>query len=167
MSKTISILLFNLLGMLLWIHQSKQQSSAVQSNNIVFDLADLSEDYESDAEWISLEAFKSTKNDVIIKEGDASKYGQLNWLSIGFPRLVPFQERNRNSSEFKPKLFMFDSEGFSVGIEMLTNEHREHLSRIVLRKYKIPVAKVQIVSLIPSMFECIFIMYDNGVNSLF
>ena len=37
-----------------------------QNNNIVFDLADLTIDYETETDWFSLEAFKSSIKDIIV-----------------------------------------------------------------------------------------------------
>ena len=80
-------------------------------NNIVFDLADLTVDYQTDNGWISLEAFKSSINDLIIQANDLNKYGQLNWLSIGYPQLVltpnPTNKSLNQMFIFKPEGFMF------------------------------------------------------------
>ncbi len=81
----MSIHFIFLVSFLLNANSARGQSDG---NNIVFDLADLTVDYPTDNGWISLEAFKSSINDLIIQTNDVSKYGQLNWLSIGYPQLV-------------------------------------------------------------------------------
>jgi hypothetical protein len=97
----------------------KQRHTSVHGqsdgNNIVFDLADLTVDYQTDNGWISLEAFKSSLNDLIIQANDVNKYGQLNWLSIGYPQLV-LTPNPTNAS--RNQMFIFKPEGFYVRAEM-------------------------------------------------
>ena len=115
------------------------------------DLADLTVDYETDNGWISLEAFKSSLNDLIIQSNDMSKYGQLNWLSIGYPQLVlTSNPANKSLSQ----IFVFKPEGFYVRVEMLNNLQRSLFQSVVKRKYNININVEQIVNLIPSKFEC-------------
>ena len=77
--------LFKSILLSLLISLSIQQSNI---NNIVFDLADLTVDHTTDYGVVHLEAFKSSLNDVIIEQKAVEKYGQLNWLSIGYPNVV-------------------------------------------------------------------------------
>ncbi len=128
-------------------------------NNIVFDLADLTVDYQTDNGWISLEAFKSSINDLIIQANDVNKYGQLNWLSIGYPQLVLTPNPTNNSLN---QMFVFKPEGFYVRVEMLTNLQRKLFQGVVQRKYNILISAEQIVNLVPSKFECSMNFYvDN------
>ena len=91
---------------LILIKQTIQQSDG---NNIVFDLADLTVDYQTDNGWISLEAFKSSINDLIIQTSDNNKFGQLNWLSIGYPKLIltpnPINKSLNEIFKFKTVVF--------------------------------------------------------------
>jgi hypothetical protein len=107
------------------------------SKYIVFDLADLTLDYRQSFLKIHLEAFNSLLNDQIIKENDASKYGQLNWISIGYPRL----ESNDLSSFFE-----FNPFGFSIRVQMLTEEHIKKFVELIKLKYGIDVIPFQIVN---------------------
>ena len=130
------------------------------TNNIVFDLADLTVDYESDYGSISLEAFKSSTNDLILEKKDPNNFGQLNWLSIGFPTLV-LNKANKTASK---KLFVFRPEGFYAKCDMLTETHRSLFQSVVYRKYGINVTKNQIVSLVPAKFECSILFYYRNIK---
>jgi hypothetical protein len=141
----------------------KQRHTSVHGqsdgNNIVFDLADLTVDYQTDNGWISLEAFKSSLNDLIIQANDVNKYGQLNWLSIGYPQLVLTPNPTNASLN---QMFIFKPEGFYVRAEMLTNRQRVLFQEVVKRKYNINITLDQIVNLVPSKFECAINFYvDN------
>ena len=132
-------------------------------NNIVFDLADLTVDYQTDNGWISLEAFKSSINDLIIQANDLNKYGQLNWLSIGYPQLVLTPNPTNKSLN---QMFIFKPEGFYVRVEMLTNLQRKLFQGVVQRKYNIPISTEQIVNLVPSKFECSMNFYVDSKRIL-
>lgn len=130
------------------------------SNNIVFDLADLTVDYDSDFGSVTLEAFKSSSNDLILEKNDPSKFGQLNWLSIGFPSLILSQYNSTS-----PKvLFVFRPEGFYAKCDMLTDAHRTLFQGVVYRKYGINVTKNQIVNLVPAKFECSILFYYQNAK---
>lgn len=137
-------------------------SASSGSNNIVFDLADLTVDYATNTGTISLEAFKSSLNDLIIASKDASTYGQLNWLSIGFPTLVQTSVNNTYKT-----LFVFRPEGFYASCDMLTDYQRSLFQDVVYRKYQINITKNQIVNLVPAKFECSMSFYgENSVKYL-
>ena len=112
-------LLMNLLS-----KPSHQQNSNL--NNILFDLADLTVDHETNEGTIHLEAFKSTFNDLIIRNKEVENYGQLNWVSIGYPKLILNQITPNKTS-----LITFKPEGFDLTVEMLTNSQRYLLQNIV------------------------------------
>ena len=63
----INIFLLSILFSLQVGSSVQQGSSTSNLNNIVFDLADLTVDYDSNEGTIHLEAFKSTFNDLIIR----------------------------------------------------------------------------------------------------
>lgn len=127
-------------------------------SNIVFDLADLTVDFETDFGSVSLEAFKSSLNDVILEKSDPTKFGQLNWLSIGFPTLTHGQVNSTQS------LFVFRPEGFYAKCDMLTDAHRNLFQGVVYRKYGINITKNQIVNLVPAKFECSILFYYKSVK---
>jgi hypothetical protein len=81
-----------------------------------------------------LDAFKSTENDKILKENASSNYSKLKWFVIGHPVLVQSKASNNNEN-----LFQFNSRGFSVNVQMLTNQHRKFFVQEIKRKYKIDI----------------------------
>lgn len=137
---------------------SYQQSNI---NNIVFDLADLTIDYETDSGVLHLEAFKSSLNDVIIESKATDKYGQLNWLSIGHPKLVLTPTVYKNYS-----LFNLKPEGYDISVELLTHNYRNLFKDVVKRKYNIDIKPEQIVSLIPAKFECKIAFYNEDQTKI-
>lgn len=151
-----------ILGLILGIAVCLTSQQSANSNNIVFDLADLTVDQETNFGWITLEAFKSSLNDLIIKNKETENYGQLNWLSIGYPNLVG----TYNSTSKIYQLFSFRPEGFDVSVEMLTNNYRSLFKDLVKRKYNIDINLNQIVSLIPSRFDCQLVFYKDNSKVL-
>ena len=148
-------LLFSLyISISIFVSLTSQQSSNI--NNIVFDLADLTIDYETDNGVIHLEAFKSSLNDLIIDQNSSDKFGQLNWLSIGYPKHVLILNRQKAYS-----LFSLKQEGFDISVDMLTNSYRNLFINVVKRKYNLEVKPEQIVNLIPAKFECQLVFYDD------
>ena len=134
-----------------------------QSTDVVFDLVDLSTNYYDPViGTIFLEAYKSSKNDLIMSKKDVDNYGQLKWLSIGYPNLV----KTLNTTTNTYQLFTMKPEGFEVAVEMLTDKHRKLFVDLVKSQYKIDINLNQIVSLIPAKFECQIILYNDN-NKIF
>ncbi|RNA09012.1 hypothetical protein BpHYR1_021618, partial [Brachionus plicatilis] len=100
--------------------------SISKNENIVFDLADLTIDFETDDQIVQIEAFKTSSNDAIIQSGDSDKYGRLTWVSVGYPKIVDF---TRNSS-------IFNWNGFFIKVELLNGELRDKFCQMILQKYK-------------------------------
>lgn len=136
-------------------------SRGQSSSNIVFDLADLTVDFDSELGSVSLEAFKSSLNDVILEKNEPTKFGQLSWLSIGNPELTRSQVTSSTSTS---SLFVFRPEGFYVKCHTLTDSHRALFQDVVYRKYGVNVTKSQIVNLVPARFECSILFYDNQIK---
>lgn len=128
--------------------------STFTSNNIVFDLADLTVDYPGDYGIINLEAFKSSLNDLIIEQKQTTKYGQLNWLSIGNPTLIRAPKSNGS--------FTLQPYGFDIYVDMLTQSQRTIFKDLVKRKYDIDVKEEQIVSLTLAKFACQIELYTSN-----
>lgn len=131
-------------------------------NDIVFKLPDIIAEYGPIDDRIILKAYKSSNNDMIINSSHASNFGKLNWISIGQPKLVTSLNKKKHSHE----LFNFLPEGFYIYIQMLTNEHRSILQEKINQTYKILVQNNQIVSLIPSRFECKLVFYQDDSKFL-
>lgn len=128
------------------------QSIGESDQNIAFDSADLVLDYEIGGHVIQIQAFKSVKNDMIIDSNNALKYPQLNWFSIGYPRLV-FGYNN--------KIFQFNDEGFTIYASMLTEPLKKKFVEIVKYKYHINITVEQIDNLILTDFQCSLKFYSN------
>ena len=144
-------LLVNLLLQLAFISCSDDLLNKETQKNIVFDLADLSIDYvDKNLNEIHLEAFKHSVNDLILKEGNNSKYGRLNWVSIGNPEI----EVKRFGNYSKPIFNDFTQKGFSIRVQMLTKEHKMVFHKLIKKIYGIDVDLDQIVNLVPSKFDC-------------
>ncbi len=80
------------------IHKSQNVDFAYDSSDLIID-----------HEGIRLEAFKSFLNDqIIIKEGNESKYGPLKWASLGYP-ILGFTK----VGDYRG-LFEFDDKGFTI-----------------------------------------------------
>ena len=78
-----------------------------QSTDIIFDLVDLSTNYYDPViGTIFLEAFKSSKNDLVITKKDTDNYGQLKWLSIGYPNLVKTLNTTTNKYQLIKKVLL-------------------------------------------------------------
>lgn len=140
--------IYNIFCFLLIILKINKFKGDVDSfEDIIFNLADLTVDYRTPDGSVTIEAYKSSSNADIISNKDKDKYSQLTWLSLGNPRLVPF-----NSS----KKIDTNNEGFSIFIETLTDDHIELLNKKAKDKYKIDINPTQIVKLVPTDFECEF-----------
>lgn len=144
-------------------HPSIKNTENDQINNIIFDLADLTIDFETDHGAFTIEAFKSSLNDAIIDKNQVNKYGRLNWFSIGSPALVLTPDPLNQTIKH---LFIFNPEGFYVRAEMLTQEHRTLLQQLIREKYHINVTSRQIINLIPAKFDCSISFYDDGTKYL-
>ncbi|RNA16672.1 hypothetical protein BpHYR1_040013 [Brachionus plicatilis] len=139
------LILLCFLSIVSWSKQEKK--------NIIFDLADLTVDYEIDDESVFLEAFKTSINDKIIQSEDTEKYSRLTWVSVGIPRLVYINQSH---------IFIFNNEGFSINIELLTDTIRNLFVQVAKRKYSIQVDLKQIIFLKPDRFECGLRFYDKN-----
>lgn len=105
-------------------------------------------------------AYPSIKNEEILKRKDISKFGQLTWLSIGYPTLA--QLPSKNSYFSIANVFETTSFGFFLRIEVLTvTLFKEE----VKSKYGIDVETTQIKTLIPSELKCSTeVLCSNGTR---
>ena len=56
---------------------------SLNQNDYVFDLADITVDYEDKLRNRKLEAFRIKENDNILRENNTKRYKELKWVSIG------------------------------------------------------------------------------------
>lgn len=159
MKKKTNWILFTFLSVLFFVEttyqQEKQQqnpkSRTKKSSDYLFDInSDLNIEVEqSDGTLSYLEAFKSSVNDKIIAEANPSKYGQLHWFSLGYPRLKTISSQTNISLPLK-----ITTKGFYILVEMLTQSQRGLFKEKIKRKYGLDVEEDQITNLVPGQFEC-------------
>jgi hypothetical protein len=82
---------------------------------------------------ISIEVFKSNKNDAIIAAKDQEKFNYLEWFSIDGPQI--YQEKRK----FRPIAL-----GFNMEIQILSNEDKQLIKRRIFEIHNIEVAINQI-----------------------
>ena len=132
-------------------------------DDIVFKLADLTVTYQSIKGLVTMEAFKSSINDLIINNKNQDKYPQLTWLSLGNPRLVNFYDKKFDSYNS----FKSNNEGFSIFIETLNHDHINLFKQNVKVKYNINIEPEQIVQLVPSKFECKLAITNDNLKTVY
>ena len=138
------------------------------SENVAFDMPDLTAIVETTSGRIQLEAFKWSKNDQILgRLGQQSNAGaansmELRWVSIGY---VTFVETPDPKPPKTVKLFHKTGYGFTTYIDMLSPAHRNVLAGAAKKKYRVDVTGDQIFHLILSKFECSRKMYDDSTGA--
>ena len=112
----------------------------LRNSDHIFETQDLSIGYQTDIGEVHIEAYCTIKNDQIISDKDNTKYGQLKWVSMGFPRFVEmpsYESPNLNS------LFHLQQTEFPVHFQMLTQQDKDVLKTEVKRTKNIDVRKHQ------------------------
>ena len=132
-------------------------SSAGNDANIAFDLPDVTATIESSTGTFQLEAYRSVKNDEIMRAADTARKSELFWVSVGHPSFVKTPMWHSE----KLRLFHFSYSGFSSYIEMMNDDQRHILATAARSKYRLSVADNQIVNLVLSSFECSLKLYDS------
>jgi hypothetical protein len=115
-------------------------------------LPDIITDFKNDkGNKIKLEAFKTRNNDVIINDKSQEKYGQLQWVFLGHPSLVPLG----TSGQY----FDINHQHVYAKVLMLTDEHISLIKLKIQSKYKQLksenfIENSQIVDMPISEFKC-------------
>ena len=100
-----------------------------------------------------LEAYGSTQNELILKNKNVTRYRELAWFSMGYPRIV----LSYDMKEKKNSSFIWTQEGFYIKVDMLTSKHKDQLKSALKEKHKIDInGESQILQLIPSSLKCSF-----------
>ena len=155
------ILFFSSFLLLFYFVNGREQLVSYQENKILFDLPDLAIDFvDQNFQEIHLEAFKAYSNDIILSEKDSSKYGQLVWYSVGYPKIEIRKSTNEQNFN-NTSIFTFNQKGFSMRVQMLNIEHKLEFVKLIKRKYQIDVDPSQIVNLAPTQFECKTSFYSS------
>ena len=121
------------------------------SEDYIFSLPDIITDFKNEkGDKIKLEAFKTKNNDAIINGKLQEKYGQLQWVSLGHPSLLPIRLN---------EYFEWSNQHLYAKISMLTDEHICILKRKIQSKYRQlksedSIENNQIVDMPISEFKC-------------
>ena len=154
---------------------SVKESPADSNENFVFDIADLAVEFEHNPVSGSkafIEAFKATANDRVVEKNDPKDFSKLMWRSIGFPRLVvqtSSSSANRTGQTAGLANFLrFKSSGFTIFVEMLTEQHKRLFVDTASKRYKSEIQPSQIISLILEKFTCeLSFMTEEGEEVAF
>ena len=78
------------------VSRFKRYDSLNSNEDYIFTLPDITTDFKDEhGKKVKLTAFKTKSNDVILNKKTIEEYGQLQWVSLGNPSLVPFKRTNQ------------------------------------------------------------------------
>jgi hypothetical protein len=123
-------------------------------DNYIFSLPDIIATFKNEQNTkIRLTAFKTRYNDAIIKSKSHNDFGQLRWVSLGHPTLVPFYDTHQ--------YFELNNQQLFSQVSMLTDEHIEVLKNAIHNQYRelksngsSQIANNQIVDMPLTEFKC-------------
>ena len=102
---------------------TKVLTSQANLDNVMIETIDITvdeyKDHNNSAIKNQIEAYRSTKTDEIIQKNETSRYGELEWHSIGSPFLANFPSKNSSLSFLN--LFQITPNGFNIYIEFLSD----------------------------------------------
>ena len=144
-------------------------SFTMNADDHIFTVPDLSLDYNRTLsnEIIHLNAFKTIRNDEILAKNDSSRHSQLQWVSIGSPRLVMIPSFNKMSNTTMASLVEFKSESFSLKFTMLTDVDKWQLQKEVKRRKNIDVSMESFINVKPEHVVCMIEIYDQDLDQSF
>ena len=146
---------------------TKVLTSQVHLDNVVIETIDITVDEYIDNNnntiQNKIEAFKTTNNDQIIKNNQTSRYGELEWHSIGSPFLANIH--SKNSSLSFDNLFQITPNGFNIYIQFLNDSQKRAIIEKIKIKFGIDVHSSQIIKLMLSELTCSIDLYcDNQIS---
>ena len=144
---------------------TKVLTSQTHSNNVMIETIDITADEYKDSNNnnIQIETYKSTNNDLIIKNNQTSRYGELEWYSIGSPFLANI--RPENSSLSFDNLFEITPKGINIYLQFLSDAQKKAIIEKIKIKYGIDVQSSQIKKLKLSELTCTMeINCDNQIS---
>ena len=136
---------------------SSESNKIDDSENVIFDLPDLSTTIENSGKSIHLEAFKSSTNDWVLSQNNSHLNSRLTWVSLGQPSLL-----KKSVKYGSRQIFHKNNEGYFIFIQMLTSGQRQTLASLAESKYGIRISPSQIVQLIPAQITCSVTMRNQG-----
>ncbi|CAF0816000.1 unnamed protein product [Brachionus calyciflorus] len=156
------LLQFLIISLILIFKNVSLQS--LHSSFDLYDTADLILNVNTQNNLVHIEAFKSKNNNFIIENKITERYSHLKWVSMGYPRLTL---RNRFENSTLSQIFEMKPQGFDIFIETLTNQHRVEFTKLIKETYNIDVKPHQILSLVPTKFDCKIELFSKGQKILF
>jgi hypothetical protein len=131
----------------------------IDSENVMIESTDIIVEYNEGAKIKLMEAYRSTKNDLVLSNNRTSQFGQLEWHSIGSPLLVNIpsttkKKQNSNTSLPFTKVFQLTPNGFNIYIDVLNEAQKLAFIRKIRTRYGIDVDITQIIKLKPSTLKC-------------
>ena len=143
------------------INTDEQNRLHSSSENIFNNEQDITIEIEDDEGTVHyMEVFKSNINDKIIQSKRHEDYSKLKWYSLGIPTLIENKYLNKS-------LINFNSNGFHIFVQMLTNEYRKRIIKEIYFKYKINVDYNQITNIIANKFACYLQVKCNSERTKF
>ena len=113
---------------------------------------------KEDGNEFQLEAYGSNTNKEIIAENNTKNYGQLKWLSLGYPVLVQMKSNIQSKQD---RLFHHSSIGIVTHLQLLTFEHKKLFAHKVKNMYNIAIELDQIVNMPLTSFNCEIDLQDS------
>ena len=101
-----------------------------------------------------IEAFKSKKNDLLMKNITSNRtYStrKLNWYSLGYPVIIKDTKTNKSNNE---RFYNIRKDGFSVLVQLLTEHQKKLIIQSIYEKYNINIELHQIEQIPLSSFTC-------------
>lgn len=124
----------------------------VDSENVMIETTDITVEFKKDGKINLMEAYRSTKNDLILKANKSDEFGQLEWHSIGSPSLANIPSKSFSLSF--ASIFQSTPNGFNIYIDMLSDIQKGAFIKKIKSKYRVDVETSQIVKLKPSKLQC-------------
>lgn len=126
---------------------------SLDSENVMIETIDLTVEIQQDGKSTVMEAYRSTRNDEILRNNKTLQFGQLEWHSIGSPTLAHLTNKHSSTLSYA-QVFETHQDGFNILFEVLTNSQKEVFRDKIKSKYGINVDLNQIIKLVPSELKC-------------
>jgi hypothetical protein len=161
MLKSILIFFFTISVINTTILNEEQNKLHSPSENVFNNEQDITLEVEDDEGTVHyMEVFKSNINDKIIQSKRHEDYSKLKWYSLGIPTLIENKYLNKS-------LINFNSNGFHIFVQLLTNQHRKRIIKEIHYKYKINADYNQINNIIANKFTCFLQLRCNSEKTKF
>lgn len=127
-------------------------------SNIYYEKPDLNTTANYITGPVYIEAFKSIENDRILKDGNTSEYGKLEWYSLGAPKLY----KTLCVAANKSFLFHLGGLGFHTFVNSLQVGQRRVLAQEASNRLSVPISSNQIKNIPLSRIDCYLYFNETG-----